>query len=89
MTAGGGAIERRGRDAPEDAAILVPGQRGAAPRALGEEDRAIERDRSVDERAGDPLVQRVCDEGAEDRVDLQLLDLPILLRRTLPTLAEY
>src|SRR5205085_890247 len=50
--------------------------------------RAIERDRPLDQRKGDPLVQRVFDEGAEYRVELPLLDLPVLARGTLPTLAE-
>src|SRR4051812_14171421 len=75
--------ERRGRDAPECSTVLVPGQRRAAARALGEEDRPIERNRSGDQRASDALVERVADEGAEERVELQLLDLAVVAGRAL------
>src|SRR5262249_5245283 len=78
----------RGLDAPEGAAVLVPRQRSTAARALGEEHRAVERDRAVDQAARDALEQRVADESAEQRIDLQLFDLAVVARRTLPAVAE-
>ena len=63
---------------PERAAVLMPRQGGAAIDALGEEHRAVEGDRSLDEGAGDALEERVGHPGAKQGIELELLQLAIV-----------
>src|SRR5207247_9691581 len=72
----GGRVVERGPDleegraveAPEGAAVLVPGKLGAARGALHEERGAVEGDRPLDEGAGDAREERVRDPFEEERV---------------------
>jgi hypothetical protein len=66
----------------------VPGEVGAATRALSEERRAIDGHLVAHRRAHDPLEDRVLQPGAEDGVAFELLDLPVAVARPDPSLAE-
>ena len=78
----------RAIETPESAPVLMPGQRRAAGRALGEEHGAIERNRSRDEAARNALEERVGHPGAKQGIELELLDLAIVRRRALPPFGE-
>src|SRR5207244_583386 len=69
---------------PEASAVLVPGQLGSAPGRLGEEHRAIEDDAAFDARSRDLFEERALDQRPEEGILLELFDLPVLERRSLP-----
>src|SRR5580658_6983682 len=75
-------------ESPEVAAVLMPGQVRAARGGLREERRPVERDAGTNHGSGDALERLIREPRPEERVELQLLDLPVREAGALPSASE-